>query len=57
MNCRVLVPVYTEKLTAGEALSAGTIRQKLSRYGLCFIAPESLGISGVVSKRRGQTLK
>lgn len=48
MNCRVLVPVYTEKITEDEELSVGTIRQKLSRYKLCFIAPASLDLSGVV---------
>lgn len=50
MNCRVLVPIYKKKLTTEEGVSLGTIRKRISRYGISFIAPDSLDLSGIIEK-------
>ena len=48
LTCRILVPIYRSELTADEEISLASIRKHLSGYGICFIAPESLDLSGVL---------
>jgi hypothetical protein len=40
--------MYRSELTADEEISLASIRKHLSGYGICFIAPESLDLSGVL---------
>jgi hypothetical protein len=35
-------------LTADEEVSLASIRKHLSRYGICFVAPESLGLDSII---------
>ena len=54
-RCTVVVPIYRPALTADEKISLGSIRKHLSEYGICFIAPESLDLSGVIA--RGESVE
>ena len=47
LECRIVVPIYRPDLTADEEVSLGSIRKHLSRYGICFVAPESLDLSAI----------
>ena len=48
-SCRIVVPVYRTTLTPDEEISLASIRKHLSGYGICFVAPESLDLSLVVT--------
>ena len=46
-GCQVLVPVYSNLLTNDEEIALTSIRRHLSGYGISFVAPESLDLSGI----------
>ena len=52
-NCRIVVPVYKPSLSEEEAVSIATIRKNLSRFGICFVAPECLDLSRII--RNGES--
>jgi len=47
-SCRIIVPVYRTTLTSEEEISLGSIRRHLGRYEICFVAPESLDLAGIL---------
>jgi hypothetical protein len=40
--------MYRSELTADEEVSLASIRKHLSRYGICFVAPESLVLDSII---------
>jgi len=46
--CRIIVPIYRSIMTSDEEVSLASIRKHLSGYGICFVAPDSLDLKGVV---------
>jgi hypothetical protein len=49
-NCKIVVPVYKNTLSNDEAASLTTVRKNLSRFGICFVAPESIDLTPIVQK-------
>jgi Protein of unknown function (DUF5672) len=54
-SCRIIVPIYRSKMTSDEEVSLASIRKRLSGYGICFVAPQSLDLSLVV--KDGETIE
>ena len=52
-KCRIVVPIYRSALTSDEEISLASIREHLSEYGICFVAPEYLDLSSVL--KQGET--
>lgn len=48
MKCRVVVPIYKSALSADEVISISTIRRHLSKYAVCFVAPQSLDLQSII---------
>lgn len=48
LTCRIVVPIYRAELTSDEEISLASIRKHLSRYGICFVAPESLDLGSII---------
>jgi len=48
LSCRIIVPIYQTELSPDETISLGSIRRHLSQYGICFVAPDSLDLSGIL---------
>ena len=55
LTCRIVVPVYRGEFTSDEKISLSTIREHLSGYGICFVAPESLVLEGIT--RQGEVVE
>jgi hypothetical protein len=55
LSCRVLVPVYRPRVIGDEAVSLASIRRHLGARGLCFVAPETLDLAGVL--RDGESVE
>ena len=47
-SCRIIVPIYRSIMTSDEEISLATIRNHLSGYGICFVAPEQLDLGLVI---------
>ena len=47
-SCRIVVPIYRTELSPDEVISLASIRKYLAGYGICFVAPDSLDLEGVV---------
>jgi hypothetical protein len=47
-ECQIVVPIYRTALTSDEEISLTSIRKHLSRYGTCFVAPESLDLGSII---------
>ena len=54
-ECQIVVPIYRTALTSDEEISLTSIRKHLSRYGICFVAPESLDLGSII--RPGETVE
>jgi len=48
LTSQIVVPMYRSELTPDEEVSLASIRKHLSRYGISFVAPESLDLSSVL---------
>ncbi len=48
VRCRITVPIYRSALSGDEQISLSSIRKHLSGYGICFVAPESLDLGGII---------
>ncbi len=47
-KCRIVVPIYRSELTPDEEISLESIRRNLSGYGICFVSPISLDLTGII---------
>jgi Protein of unknown function (DUF5672) len=47
-SCRIIVPIYRLELTPDEQISLTSIRHHLSGFEICFAAPRSLDLSGIL---------
>ena len=54
-TCAIVVPIYRSIMTSDEEISLASIRKRLSGYGICFVAPQSLDLSLVV--KDGETIE
>jgi hypothetical protein len=52
-SCRIVVPIYRSEFSSDEKISLTSIRRNLSQYGICFVAPASLDLSGILQTGEG----